>query len=131
MTVITSNQTKVGERVSGPVILLRLEGLAVLAGAITLYAYQGYNWWIFALLLLSPDVAIVAYTLNTRIGSLVYNLLHTSVFPILLGLFSLISGHDLGLSLALIWLAHIGMDRVMGYGLKYPTSFNDTHLSRV
>ncbi len=131
MTVITSNQTKLGERISGPGILLRLEGLAVLAGAITLYAYQGYNWWMFALLLLSPDVAMVAYMLNTRMGSLAYNLLHTSIFPILLGLLSLISGYDLGLALALIWLAHIGMDRVMGYGLKYPTSFKDTHLSRV
>lgn len=131
MAMAISKKAMLWEGISWPGILLRLEGLAVLAGAVTLYAYQGYNWWMFALLLLSPDVAMVAYAINTRLGSLAYNLLHTSVFPILLGLFSLISGYNLGLSLALIWLAHIGMDRVMGYGLKYPTSFKDTHLSRV
>lgn len=131
MAMAISKKAMLVGGVSLPRILLRLEGLAVLAGTVTLYAYQGYNWWMFGLLLLSPDVAMVAYALNTRMGSLAYNLLHTSVFPILSGLFSLISGYNLGLSLALIWLAHIGMDRVMGYGLKYSTSFKDTHLSRV
>jgi hypothetical protein len=131
MTTLISTKTNLWGRSSLPGILLRLEGLTVLGGALTLYAYQGYNWWMFALLLLSPDVALAAYAIDQRMGSLAYNLMHTYVFPILLALLSLVFGYSLGLQLALIWLAHIGMDRAVGYGLKYPTSFKDTHLSRV
>lgn len=114
-----------------PRVLLRLEGLAVLGGAITLYGYQGYSWLAFAVFLLSPDVAMVGYALNPRLGALAYNVMHTSVLPISLGLVSFSLGSSLGLQLALIWLAHIGLDRAIGYGLKYESSFKDTHLNRV
>ena len=116
---------------SMPHILLRLEGLAVFLVAVTLYSNQAYSWWVFALLLLAPDLSMVGYAAGKRWGSVVYNLVHTSTLPLLLAAVSFVAGLPLGLQLALIWLAHIGMDRTVGYGLKYATDFKDSHFSRV
>lgn len=126
-----STQTYTHLKLSGPNLLLRLEGLTVLIGAAALYGYQGYSWWAFALLLLAPDLAMIGYAVNIRLGSLTYNLFHTYSLPVGLAVIGLIAGWSIGLQLALIWLAHIGMDRTVGYGLKYATHFKDTHLSRV
>ena len=118
-------------RLSMPRLLLQLEGLAVLVAALVCYGYQGYSWLAFILLLLVPDLVMVGYLVNNQVGSIVYNLGHTYVLPLLLGVFSLLFEAPLGLQLALIWLAHIGMDRTVGYGLKYEDGFKETHLSRV
>jgi hypothetical protein len=117
--------------ISVPRLLLSLEGFAVLAAAIAFYAMQGFNGWVFVLLLLVPDISMVAYLINPKVGAGVYNLVHFYGLPILLAALSLTSGWVVGLQLALIWLAHIGMDRLFGYGYKYPTEFKDTHLGRV
>ncbi len=116
---------------SMPRLLLHAEGLAVFIAAIALYAQQSGQWVAFALLLLTPDLSMIGYLVNTRVGAITYNLVHTYTLPILLALMSLSAGWSLGLSLALIWLAHIGMDRTFGYGLKYPSSFKETHFNRL
>jgi hypothetical protein len=123
--------TKSQGRLSMPGVLLRLEGLAVLAGALALYTYQGYGWLAFGLLFLAPDLAIGVYALDQRAGRIAYNLVHTYSLPLVLAVAGLWGDFGLGLQLALIWFAHIGMDRMLGYGLKYPDSFKETHLSRV
>ncbi len=123
--------TPASQRFSLPGLLLRGEGLALLAAALSLYAVQGYNWLALVLLLLAPDLGMLGYLINQRVGSITYNLVHTTSLPLLMGLASFLAGVDLGLQLALIWAAHIGMDRSIGYGLKYVTGFKDTHLARV
>jgi Domain of unknown function (DUF4260) len=128
-TVSTSTQSQT--RFTFPGVLLRLEGAAVLIGASTLYAYSGTSWWLFALLFLLPDVAIAVYAINQRAGAIAYNLAHTTIGPILLVLIGFTLGSVWALPVALIWGAHIGMDRMVGFGLKYPGSFKDTHLARV
>jgi hypothetical protein len=129
MTTISKPSTR--PAISLPKLLLHLEGLTALIVAVGLYAQQGFSWWVFALLLLAPDLAMLGYLINLRAGSIVYNLLHTYALPLGLAAISFGAGWPLGLQLALIWLAHIGMDRTVGYGLKYPTHFKDTHLARV
>lgn len=114
-----------------PALLLRLEGLVVLVGSIALYAHQGGDWLPFVVLLLTPDLSMVGYTVNARVGALAYNAAHTYALPALLMALALAAGLPLLVQLALIWFAHIGMDRTVGYGLKYPTDFKDTHLARV
>jgi hypothetical protein len=114
-----------------PRLLLHLEGAAVLITALIFYGQNGYSWWLFALLLLAPDLSALGYLHSQAIGSLCYNVVHTTVLPIALALLSLLLGMDLGLQLALIWLAHIGMDRSVGYGLKYPDGFKITHFNKV
>lgn len=114
-----------------PRLLLHLEGAAVLITALIFYGQNGYSWWLFALLLLAPDLSAVGYLHSQAIGSLCYNTVHTYVLPIALVVLSLLLNWELGLQLAFIWLAHIGMDRLVGYGLKYPDGFKITHFNKV
>jgi hypothetical protein len=114
-----------------PRIFLHLEGAAILILAIALYANMGFSWWAFALFLLAPDLAFVFYPISPRLGSIVYNLVHTYAFPLALGVFSFTSGSDLGIQVTLIWLAHIGMDRLFGYGFKYMGEAKATHFSNI
>jgi uncharacterized protein DUF4260 len=114
-----------------PRILLRAEGLAVFAAAVGLYFWADYQWWLLLALALAPDLSMIGYVRGPRIGALVYDLVHTYALPVVLGFAGVLAESPTATKLALIWLAHIGMDRAIGYGLKYPTDFKDTHLQRV
>ena len=114
-----------------PSLLLRVESFTGLLAALVLYGKAEGNWWVFFLLLLAPDLAMVGYMVNTRVGSIVYNAVHIYTWPILLAVVAIFAGSLPALHVALIWFAHISMDRTVGYGLKYPTAFKDTHLQRV
>lgn len=108
-----------------------MEGLGVLVLSLVLYAQHGRGWWLFALLLLAPDLSMVGYLRGPRVGAQVYNLFHTYTAPLLLATVGVGLDHSLLIALALTWSAHIGMDRVLGYGLKLPSGFKDTHLGRI
>ena len=114
-----------------PGLLLRLEGGVVLAFSLWLYGYNGGSWLLFALLILAPDLAALGYLANVRLGSIAYNSVHTYLLPAALVAMAWLSDWPFGVSLALIWFAHIGADRLLGFGLKYPTEFKDSHLNRV
>jgi hypothetical protein len=114
-----------------PAALLRVEGATMLAGSVLLYWTGGGSWWLFALLLLAPDLSMLGYLAGPRVGAVVYNVFHSYPLPAALGLVGLFVGAPLAVSVALVWFAHIGMDRLMGYGLKYSTGFKDTHLQRI
>ena len=114
-----------------PSLILRLEGSVILIGAICLYVIGGGNWWLFVLLFFAPDISWLGYLANTGIGAIIYNLFHNYVLPLLLLGAGYLFKDALLSQLALIWVAHIGIDRLMGYGLKYATAFKDTHLQRV
>jgi len=129
--LVTTTSSSTSIRYSLPKLMLHIEGLAILIAAAALYASQGYSWLAFALLLLTPDLVMLGYLWNIRTGTILYNLGHTYTGPLLLSGVSLLTGSDMGLQFSLIWLAHIGMDRTVGYGLKYPDSFKETHLYRV
>jgi hypothetical protein len=116
---------------STPKILLHAEGLAIFVAAIAAYAYTSGNGWAFLLLLLAPDLAMVGYLVNVRVGSITYNAVHNLVLPLALLAGAWLAGSMTLVHIALIWLAHIGMDRMMGYGLKYATDFKDTHMQHV
>ena len=116
---------------TSPGLLLRLEGLALGAGAAALYAQQGGNWLLFALLFFVPDLAMAGYLAGPSFGAVCYNLVHQAVLPAILLALGLWSRQGAATSIGLIWLAHIGLDRLLGYGLKYATEFKDTHFSRV
>lgn len=111
--------------------IIHMEGLIVLIATIYIYALNEFSWLIFFLLLLVPDVSMLAYLINNRIGAPIYNLFHTYIVSILLILIGLFLKSDVTLMIGLIWTAHIGMDRLFGYGLKYQTDFKDTHIQRL
>lgn len=108
---------------------LRLEGAAVLVAAVTAYVLADFSWVLFALLILAPDVSFVGYVAGPRAGSVLYNVTHSYVGPALLLCALLLAGSPL--AIPLIWGTHIAFDRVVGYGLKYPSAFQDTHLGRI
>ncbi len=114
-----------------PRILLRLEGAALMAAALFLYARAGGGWGSCALLFFAPDLSMIFYLAGPRIGAVAYNCAHVTFVPLLLGAAGLAFGPPLLTRLALIHLAHIGFDRALGFGLKYPTAFGDTHLGRI
>jgi hypothetical protein len=129
----TSTQagSSAGHVTGGVRTLLRLEGLAVLAIAVAAYANFGDGWALFAALFLLPDLAFFGYLAGSRAGALAYNATHSYVGPLGLLAAGLLGGVPLLLPVALIWLAHIGFDRVLGYGLKYAGSFRQTHLGTI
>jgi hypothetical protein len=110
---------------------LRIEGLAVAGGALALYFHFGYGWVLLVVLVLAPDLAMLGYLAGPRIGAFAYDLAHTEVWPIALAVAGVLAGRRVPIEVALVWLVHIGVDRLLGYGLKYPTAFKDTHLQRV
>ena len=114
-----------------PATLLRAEGMTMLIGSVLLYWLYGGSWWLFLLLLLVPDASMLGYLGGPRFGAMAYNAFHSYPLPAVLAAFGLLGGFPLALVVALVWFAHIGMDRTIGYGLKYPTAFEDTHLGRV
>lgn len=120
-----------GAATGGVRALLRLEGLALFAGMVGLYALWGGSWWVFAVLFLVPDISFAAYLAGPRVGAIVYNAMHADIMPIALAFYGFAFAAPLTLSVALIWLAHIGIDRALGYGLKYPGGFGLTHLGRI
>jgi hypothetical protein len=111
--------------------LLRLEGVAVGGAALALYAHEDFGWLLFALLVLAPDLSAIGYAAGPAVGAACYDVAHTYVLPVALGAVGVLADADLAVQLALVWLVHIGFDRALGYGLKYPTRFKDTHLQRV
>lgn len=114
-----------------PRILLHVEGALILALSVYAYHRMQGRWLVFALLLLVPDVSMLGYLANVRIGAACYNFVHTLSLPLVLMVAAHLGNYPAYLAGLVIWTAHIGMDRMMGYGLKYPTQFKDTHLQHV
>ena len=114
-----------------PNSLVRLEGLAAVVLAVWWYAAFGASWVLFAILFLAPDIAMLGYLAGPRAGAALYNLVHTYTSAAILAGLGTVTGHRLLVYLALILAAHIGVDRLLGFGLKYPSGFKDTHLQRL
>ena len=111
--------------------MLRLEGLALLAGAAALYERAGGDWKQFAILFLAPDLSFAGYLFGARAGAAAYNTMHSTLLPLGLAAIGTAFAIPLALQVALIWLAHVGFDRALGYGLKYARGFGFTHLGRI
>jgi hypothetical protein len=118
--------------------LLRVEGVALFAAALLLYAHSGASWKLFAALILAPDLSFAFYLFGPRAGAIAYNAAHSTIGAFILALFSQsgiavagLGGASALLPIALIWFAHVGFDRGLGYGLKYASGFSDTHLGTI
>lgn len=115
--------------VSGaPRAWLRAEAAVLLAGALAAYSTTRQSWWLLPALILLPDLAWAGYLGGTRLGAVSYNAAHATPLPaVMIGL-GWWQHRPLVLALGLVWLAHIGLDQLLGYGLKYDDSFQHTHL---
>ncbi len=111
--------------------IVHLEGLVVFIAVIYAYSLYEFSWIIFFLFLLAPDLSMLAYGINNHVGANIYNLFHTYIISILIVIIGVYFKIDTVIMIGLIWTAHIGMDRMFGYGLKYETDFKDTHIQRL
>ena len=118
-----------GAVAGSPRAWLRLEGLAALALALLLYRQGGHSGLLLAALFFAPDLSFAAYLAGPRVGAFGYNLAHSYAGPAVAAAVAVLTGRPP--VLALIWAAHVGFDRALGYGLKYPSAFGDTHLGRI
>lgn len=112
-----------------PLWWLRLDGLTLFSAALALFATTHQPWWLVPAVILLPDLFMVGYLGGTRVGAFVYNLGHSYPLPAVMTLTGVAGHHPLTIALGLLWLAHIGMDRLARYGLKYDAGFQNTHLS--
>lgn len=111
--------------------LLRWEGVTLLVGMTLFYWISGGSWLLYALLFFVPDLSFIAYLAGPRIGAGVYNAMHATIAPLVLTLAGLATAEPVAGLMAMIWLAHIGFDRMLGYGLKYDAGFRFTHLGLI
>jgi hypothetical protein len=116
---------------TNPVLLQRVEGFVLLLAAVSIYARLEQSWWLFIILLLVPDLSMLGYMAGPRVGAALYNLAHLLLWPLSLMAIGVLTTNPLLIGLGAIWLAHIGMDRALGYGLKLETGFKDTHLGKI
>jgi hypothetical protein len=112
-------------------MLLRLEGLVAATFALWLFGRTGGSWWLLVAFVLVPDLSMLGYLAGPRVGAATYNVVHTYVLPAVLAAYGVLTGAAFAVTLALIWVIHIGADRLLGFGLKYETGFKDTDLNRI
>ena len=127
----TTTAATSGSATGGVRTLLRLEGLALFAGMTLLYGLWDGSWWVYVVLFLVPDLSFAAYLAGPKAGAVVYNAAHSYLGPMALMTAGFASAAPLTLSIAMVWLAHIGIDRALGYGLKYFDGFSFSHLGRI
>ncbi len=111
--------------------LLKLEEAAIFLFCIFLFSKLNFEWWWFPILLFLPDIGMIGYVLNPRFGALTYNLTHHRLTASIVALYAITYGNDSWKLIAIILFAHIAFDRVLGYGLKYNDSFQNTHLGTI
>lgn len=109
----------------------RLEGLAILIASLITYFWLGYTWWVFVLLIFLIDITMLGYLFGKEAGAAIYNIGHSLFLPIIVLGFAIVTEASAVLGLTLIWTAHIGLDRSLGYGLKTGKGFEYTHLGKI
>ena len=107
---------------------LQIDGLVLFIAMIVLFAATHQHWWIFAVLLFVPDAFILGYLKNPRLGALLYNVGHSYLAPTVTIFVGWRASSLLTMAIGIIWLGHVGLDRFLGYGLKYDDNFKTTHL---
>jgi hypothetical protein len=114
-----------------PVVLLRIEEFCLLCAALLAYSRLHFSWVLFAVLFLAPDLFMFGYLVSVRLGTATYNLGHFLLLPLALFGFAYEMGWRLWMAVGIIWFSHIALDRMLGFGMKYPTNFKDTHLQHL
>ena len=110
---------------------LKIEELAQFILGIVIFSQLDYVWWWFPVLILTPDIGAIGYLINTKIGAFTYNIFHHKAIAIIVGLVGFYFNSPLLILIGVILFSHAALDRIFGYGLKYPDSFKNTHLGSI
>lgn len=112
-------------------VLLKLEGLAVFLACLFVYNKLEASWPLFFILWLAPDLSLIGYLIDKHCGAILYNLAHTYLFTLSIAFAGMAMQNNLLIAIGVIFTSHIGLDRLLGFGLKYDSGFKDSHLQRV
>ena len=112
-------------------VTLRIEWACAALALVAVFWAMGGSWLLFVVLVLAPDLFMLFYLAGPRTGAGAYNLVHMLIGPALLAAIAWAAESNVAMQITLIWTFHIAVDRALGYGLKLPTSFQDTHLGRI
>ncbi len=111
--------------------ILKLEELGMFCLSIILFNMLGYSWWLYVLLILTPDISMIGYLINPNVGAISYNIFHHKGIAILLYLIGTFTFNYIFILAGIIIFGHSSIDRFLGYGLKYPDAFKHTHLDLI
>ncbi|RDC56435.1 DUF4260 family protein [Pedobacter chinensis] len=111
--------------------LLKLEEIAMFLFCIFLFSKLNFAWWWFPALLLLPDIGMIGYVVNQKVGAFTYNFTHHRLIATIIAFYAITYGYDGWKLIAIILFAHISFDRMLGYGLKYNDHFQNTHLGTI
>ena len=111
--------------------ILKLEELGQFILSIILFNQLDFSWWVFPTLILLPDLSMIGYLKNPKIGAWIYNFFHHKLFAIIIYILGIYFSSSLLTLAGLILFAHSAMDRIFGYGLKYSDNFKNTHLDGI
>ncbi len=118
---------------SGAVLWQRAEGALVFIGALAILSqdWLPLAWWLALIIFFAPDLSFAGYLAGPKAGAAVYNAVHLYGFGLVVTALGALTDHPWITALGLLWLAHAGFDRMLGYGLKLTSGFQDTHLGRI
>lgn len=111
--------------------ILRLEGVAIFLFSLMAYEFMGFPWGFFVLVFFIPDLSLLAYFHSPKVGAIAYNIMHSYILPLMLFAYGFFVSSPIATQLAIIWIAHIGFDRALGFGLKYERGFRYTHFGKL
>lgn len=111
--------------------LLKVEELIQFVFGVFLFSQTTYSWWVFPALILLPDIGMVGYLINTKVGAFLYNLFHLKSIALLILMLGFYKNNELLKLIGIILFSHSAVDRIFGYELKYPDSFKNTHLRKI
>ena len=110
---------------------LKLEELAMLLLGIFLFSQLNLSWWWFIGLFLTPDLGMLGYLINTKVGAFTYNLFHHKFVAIAIFFFGIFITSEIVQMIGILLFSHASFDRIFGYGLKYEKGFKFTHLGEI
>ncbi len=111
--------------------LIRLEETGMFLFGIFLFSQLPFAWWWFLILILAPDISMLAYLFGNKVGAIGYNLFHHKAVALAVYVFGVYQQNEILQLAGIILFAHSSMDRMMGYGLKTYEGFGFTHLGRI
>ena len=120
-----------GATTGGVRTLLRLEGFCVMLVALLSYSHYGMGWKVFAIFFFAPDLAFFGYFAGPSVGACIYNAAHSYIGATFILVLGFVFGFHVAVVAGMIWCAHIGFNRLLGYGLKYSCRVGMTHLGLI
>ncbi|WP_445955582.1 DUF4260 domain-containing protein [Yeosuana sp.] len=110
---------------------LKLEELLMFILGILAFNQLNFSWWWFLVLILTPDIGMLGYLINSKVGAFTYNVFHHKGLAISIYFLGIYFQNQMIQLVGIILFSHSSLDRLLGYGLKYSSSFQDTHLGKI